>query len=86
MRRIKIHLIFLLGTTLNMGIYGVWWGIVIINCSAEFISHIYTSNKLRKLKLQMINKETTRESLNCDPLCTDELFSIKHKPSWNYFP
>jgi len=46
-------LFFLLGTTLNMGIYGVWWGIVIVNWSAVFMAHIYTSHKLRQLKVMM---------------------------------
>ena len=42
-------LFFLLGTTLNMGIYGVWWGIVFINWSAVALSHFYTKRKLNEL-------------------------------------
>ncbi len=41
---------FFLGTTLALGIYGVWWGIVIINWSAVFIIFLYTNYELRKLK------------------------------------
>jgi len=40
----------LLGTTLNMGLDGVWWGIVIINWSAVIITYFYTRNQLKKLK------------------------------------
>ncbi len=43
-------LFFFLGTTLQFGIYGVWWGIVIINWSAVFIIYVYTSYKLKQLK------------------------------------
>lgn len=42
-------LFFLLGTVFSMGIYGVWWGIVIINWSAVLISYIYTKYRLNKL-------------------------------------
>jgi len=40
----------LLGTTLNMGLDGVWWGIVIINWSAVIITYFYTRSQLKKLK------------------------------------
>ena len=43
-------LFFFLGTTLSLGIYGVWWGIVIINWSAVLIIYLYTNYELRKLK------------------------------------
>lgn len=43
-------LFYLLGTILNMGIYGVWWGIVIINWSAVLIAIIYTNYQLNKVE------------------------------------
>jgi putative MATE family efflux protein len=39
-----------LGTTLQMGLLGVWWGIVIINWSAVLITVIYTNIVLDKTK------------------------------------
>lgn len=42
-------LFYYLGTTLGMGILGVWWGIVIINWSAVFITISYTKLQLRKI-------------------------------------
>ena len=46
-------LFFLLGTVFDMGIYGVWWGIVIVNWSAVFMSHLYTNHKLKQLELSL---------------------------------
>ncbi len=46
---LPIGLFYLLGTTFNMGILGVWWGIVIINWSAVLISYIYTKIQLNKI-------------------------------------
>jgi putative MATE family efflux protein len=46
-------LFYFLGTTLNMGILGVWWGIVIINWMAVGITLIYTKSQLKKLEQQM---------------------------------
>lgn len=43
-------LFYLLGTVLNMGIYGVWWGIVIINWSAVIITLVYTNYQLNKVE------------------------------------
>ncbi|MDO9629757.1 MAG: MATE family efflux transporter [Acholeplasmataceae bacterium] len=43
-------LFFLLGTTLKMGLDGVWWGIVIINWSAVIITLYYIKIQLKKLK------------------------------------
>jgi len=40
----------LLGTTLKMGLDGVWWGIVLINWSAVIITFFYTRKQLRDLK------------------------------------
>jgi putative MATE family efflux protein len=40
---------YLLGTTLQMGILGVWWGIVIINWSAVLITVLYTRSVLKKV-------------------------------------
>lgn len=42
---------YLLGTTLQMGILGVWWGIVIINWSAVLITVLYTRSVLKKLNI-----------------------------------
>lgn len=47
---IPIGIFYFLGTTLGMGIYGVWWGIVFINWSAVIITVIYTSKQLKKIK------------------------------------
>ncbi len=46
-------LFYFLGTTLNMGILGVWWGIVIINWTAVGITLLYTKSQLKKLEQQM---------------------------------
>ena len=46
---LPIALFYFLGTVLQMGIYGVWWGIVIINWLAVAITIWYTSNQLSKL-------------------------------------
>jgi putative MATE family efflux protein len=43
-------LFYLLGTILNMGIKGVWWGIVIINWSAVLIAVTYTNYQLKKVE------------------------------------
>jgi len=43
-------LFYLLGTTLNMGVKGVWWGIVIINWSAVAITLVYTNYQLHKVE------------------------------------
>lgn len=48
---LPIGVFFFLGTTLSLGILGVWWGIVLINWSAVFISHIYTNKQIKKLEL-----------------------------------
>ncbi|MFU8793315.1 MAG: MATE family efflux transporter [Acholeplasmataceae bacterium] len=40
---------YLLGTTLGMGVIGVWWGIVIINWLAVIITYFFTSYQLRQL-------------------------------------
>jgi len=42
-------LFYFLGTTLGMGILGVWWGIVFINWTAVFITIFYTKLQLKKL-------------------------------------
>jgi putative MATE family efflux protein len=39
----------LLGTTLKMGLDGVWWGIVVINWSAVIITYFYTQKQLKRL-------------------------------------
>lgn len=41
-----IIVFYILGTSLNMGLSGIWWGIVIINWSAVLITMIYTRRKL----------------------------------------
>ena len=41
-----IIVFYILGTSLNMGLNGIWWGIVIINWSAVLITMIYTRRKL----------------------------------------
>lgn len=46
-------LFYFLGTTLNMGILGVWWGIVIINWTAVGITILYTKSQLKKLEARM---------------------------------
>lgn len=53
---IPIAVFYLLGTTLGMGILGVWWGIVIINWSAVIISIIYTRKQLLYLQVDFDSK------------------------------
>jgi putative MATE family efflux protein len=48
---LPIGIFYLLGTILGFGIFGVWWGIVLINWSAVLISTIYTNKKLNALKI-----------------------------------
>jgi putative MATE family efflux protein len=55
-------LFYFLGTTLNMGILGVWWGIVIINWTAVSITAIYTKAELKKLEENMSSTEFSTES------------------------
>jgi len=43
----------LLGTQLNLGIKGVWWGIVIINWSAVVITYFYSRQVLKKTLQQI---------------------------------
>jgi putative MATE family efflux protein len=43
-------LFYLLGTVLNMGLDGVWWGIVIINWTAVCITLYYIKIQFKKLK------------------------------------
>lgn len=50
---IPIAIFYLLGTTLGLGIYGVWWGIVLINWTAVFISFWWTNRQLNRLSLQL---------------------------------
>ena len=47
---LPIGIFYLLGTIFDWGIYGVWWGIVLINWSAVLISHIYTNKQLQKIE------------------------------------
>jgi len=51
---LPIGLFYFLGTTLGMGILGVWWGIVFINWTAVFITIAYTKLQLRKIEPPMI--------------------------------
>jgi putative MATE family efflux protein len=55
-------LFYFLGTTLNMGILGVWWGIVIINWTAVGITLIYTKAELKKLEKTMSSATLSIES------------------------
>jgi putative MATE family efflux protein len=48
---LPIAIFYFLGTILNMGIYGVWWGIVVINWLAVAITLWYTARELNKLQL-----------------------------------
>lgn len=47
---VPFGLFYLLGTTLNMGLDGVWWGIVIINWTAVLITLYYIKMQFKKLK------------------------------------
>lgn len=51
---IPIGIFYLLGTVFNWGILGVWWGIVMINWSAVFISFFWTNYQLNKLEQQVV--------------------------------
>jgi putative efflux protein, MATE family len=44
---------YFLGTTLGLGIFGVWYGIVIVNWIAVAISLWYTNRELKRLALTM---------------------------------
>lgn len=44
---------YALGTLLNMGVLGVWWGIVLINWSAAIFTVLYTRNKLQDVKIEI---------------------------------
>jgi Na+-driven multidrug efflux pump len=55
-------LFYFLGTTLNLGILGVWWGIVIINWTAVAITLIYTKSQLKKLEFEMSPSVLSMES------------------------
>lgn len=46
---VPIRLFFFLGTTLNMGIDGVWWGIVLINWLAVVMSLVYTHRVVKRV-------------------------------------
>lgn len=48
---LPIILFYILGTYLDLGVLGVWWGIVLINWSAVFITILYGEKQFRKLKL-----------------------------------
>lgn len=48
---IPLGIFYLLGTVFDWGILGVWWGIVMINWSAVFISFFWTNYKLHQLEL-----------------------------------
>lgn len=48
-----IIVFYAFGTLLGMGIYGVWWGIVVINWSAAIITVLYTLYKLIGLKKEI---------------------------------
>ena len=50
---LPIAIFYLLGTIFGFGILGVWWGIVIVNWSAVFISHFYTNKQIKKIELAL---------------------------------
>lgn len=50
---LPIAVFYFLGTTLGMGIYGVWWGIVLVNWSAVVISSLYTRVQLNRVEKDM---------------------------------
>ena len=55
-------LFYLMGTIFGLGIYGVWWGIVIINWSAVLISHLYTTYRLNHISYdRKDDQETTAQ-------------------------
>lgn len=45
---LPVILFQVLGTSLNLGIKGVWWGIVIINWSATIMTYLYSRYTLKK--------------------------------------
>ena len=59
---LPIGIFYLLGTIFGLGIYGVWWGIVLINWSAVIISHLYTNRKLKDLNEDQITNQILVES------------------------
>jgi putative MATE family efflux protein len=50
---------FVLGELLQLGIQGVWWGIVIINYTAVVLVWLIVSTMLKQLKSPKINMEET---------------------------
>lgn len=51
---VPFALFFLLGTTLALGIYGVWYGIVLINWSAVIVIYLYTNYRLNILETEFL--------------------------------
>ncbi|MCH4886392.1 MATE family efflux transporter [Acidaminobacter sp. JC074] len=49
---LPIILFYLLGNVFDLGIRGVWWGIVIINWSAVFFTRIYHARQMRTLDFE----------------------------------
>jgi len=59
---LPLALFYFLGTTLNMGIYGVWWGIVLINWTAVAITLFFTKIQLGRLQIQDSLSKVSMES------------------------
>jgi len=50
---------YLLGTVMNMGVLGVWWGVVLINWTAAVFTVMYTLKKLREVKIEILEETST---------------------------
>lgn len=47
-------LFYILGYTLNLGVEGIWWGVVFINWSATIIVLVYTQVKLKTVRQELV--------------------------------
>lgn len=52
---------YALGTMLSMGVFGVWWGIVVINWTAAIFTVLYTLKKLREVKVELESETISTE-------------------------
>ncbi len=50
---------YILGTVMNMGVLGVWWGVVLINWTAAIFTVLYTLKKLREVKAEILEESAS---------------------------
>jgi len=52
---------YALGSVMNMGLLGVWWGIVLINWTAAVFTVLYTLKKLKDVEIELTEQNTTMD-------------------------